>query len=596
MGKKIKALAVVFVLAVLFSVYSSAEQTYRIQFDYGVASVIANRIINPNSDAYTGQEAVKLADPSCEGFTFEGWYTDPNRQTQITEIAAGSAEDITLYAKWYEKNYSIRYILMQTDSEIPADSIENPNITSRLTGEAVYLEDAICLNDAYIFDGWYKDASYTQKITYISEYTTENITLYAKWKKAVYPIRYDMGDITLSLYPAENNNPSSYIYNEAVTLTAPYSADPSFTFDGWYTDETFSTPVTAISAGQKGSITVYAKWVRAVYHIRYILTDGSAVAPDTIHNANPATRAAAQEVVLEQASTDNRSYVFAGWYTSPDYKENTKITAVTADIYQDITVYAKWEEAVYRLHYDFGKVNLLVTPIDNPNPDSYRYGDTITPAPVEAEGFIFNGWCKDKELKQKITAVNADDYGDITLYADFTEKTYSVKYVVTDKGVQENRVINKNETIRTTSQFINLSAPQLLPPAEFEFGGWYLDSAFTQRVYEIRAYTTSNMTIYAKWIRINSYRPVWGDADLANQLTAQDARLILRYSAGLEKDFNDIQRRVADINNDGTITAADARLALRLSAHLETEEALILKYGLPTIELIDGEVVFTKNE
>lgn len=63
-----------------------------------------------------------------------------------------------------------------------------------------------------------------------------------------------------------------------------------------------------------------------------------------------------------------------------------------------------------------------------------------------------------------------------------------------------------------------------------------------------------------------------GDVDSNGQITASDARLILRYSAKLEK-FTDTQILSSDINADGKVTAADARLLLRYVAGL-----VILKY------------------
>ena len=229
--------------------------------------------------------------------------------------------------------------------------------------------------------------------------------------------------------------------------------------------------------------------------------------------------------------------------------------------------------------------------IDNPNPKEYHYGDNTELLPVEAEGFIFNGWCSDSTLKNKITAIPADSYGDITIHADFTEKTYSITYVLGGNGVDAAQVVNRNTTIRTTTEQISLEDAQVLS-TEYEFDGWYLDPEYTEEIEYIRAYTTGNITLYAKWVKKVVYVPVWGDATLSDMLSAADARLILRYSAGLETGFNDIQLKVSDINNDGNVNAADARLVLRLAAAIEKEDKLIEKYNLPTIEVVEGEIVF----
>lgn len=60
-----------------------------------------------------------------------------------------------------------------------------------------------------------------------------------------------------------------------------------------------------------------------------------------------------------------------------------------------------------------------------------------------------------------------------------------------------------------------------------------------------------------------------GDADGDGKVTSKDARLVLRYSANLEK-FDERQISVSDVNFDKKVNAIDARIILRVSARLET--------------------------
>ena len=59
-----------------------------------------------------------------------------------------------------------------------------------------------------------------------------------------------------------------------------------------------------------------------------------------------------------------------------------------------------------------------------------------------------------------------------------------------------------------------------------------------------------------------------GDVDADGEITAADARLVLRAAVGLE-DFTAAQKALADPDADGEITAADARLVLRAAVGLE---------------------------
>lgn len=60
-----------------------------------------------------------------------------------------------------------------------------------------------------------------------------------------------------------------------------------------------------------------------------------------------------------------------------------------------------------------------------------------------------------------------------------------------------------------------------------------------------------------------------GDVNADGRITAADARLILRFSAGIQR-YTVAQQAKADINGDGRITAADARMVLRIAASLDT--------------------------
>ena len=57
-----------------------------------------------------------------------------------------------------------------------------------------------------------------------------------------------------------------------------------------------------------------------------------------------------------------------------------------------------------------------------------------------------------------------------------------------------------------------------------------------------------------------------GDADGDGKITASDARLVLRYSAGFEEN---IDTTLCDMNSDGRIYASDARKIMRIASGLE---------------------------
>ena len=60
-----------------------------------------------------------------------------------------------------------------------------------------------------------------------------------------------------------------------------------------------------------------------------------------------------------------------------------------------------------------------------------------------------------------------------------------------------------------------------------------------------------------------------GDFDLDGEITAADARMVLRAAVGLET-LTDFQKLISDYDGNGDISAADARMVLRTCVGLET--------------------------
>ena len=63
-----------------------------------------------NIDSYTIEDPdFTLYAPAKDGYSFEGWFVDENRENAITCIAKGSAGDIALYAKWKLVTYVVGF-------------------------------------------------------------------------------------------------------------------------------------------------------------------------------------------------------------------------------------------------------------------------------------------------------------------------------------------------------------------------------------------------------------------------------------------------------------------------------------------------------
>lgn len=112
--------------------------------------------------------------------------------------------------------------------------------------------------EGYIFNGYYKDSAFTQKVDATNFVTSVSVTLYAKYSTPV-TITYHYNDGTTAN--------KEVVYSEGDTQTV---ADPSrakYAFGGWYLDDTtFANAWDGIADSTKD---VYAKWVECVYAQKY---------------------------------------------------------------------------------------------------------------------------------------------------------------------------------------------------------------------------------------------------------------------------------------------------------------------------------------
>ena len=116
----------------------------------------------------------KITEPeNCEkkGYILDGWYLNNEKWSFIGYTAT---ENICLEAKWSPINYSIEYII-QGSQQHP----DNPQ-TYTIEDELIVLKEPV-QNFDLIFDGWYLDEEFTQKVNTIDCNLCVNITLYPKW-------------------------------------------------------------------------------------------------------------------------------------------------------------------------------------------------------------------------------------------------------------------------------------------------------------------------------------------------------------------------------------------------------------------------------
>ena len=153
-----------------------------------------------------------------------------------------------------------------------------------------------------VFEGWFADSNFATPVEKILATDKGNKKFFAKWKKG-YSITY-VNDGTYS--SVLNRNPV-YRYADSATFVLKQPTKSGKTFEGWYSDSTFTTTVTELPTGNTEDIVLYAKWSAREIKISYNLvggTMGDAKNPDKTLNG--------EKITLKSPTRDG--FLFLGWY------------------------------------------------------------------------------------------------------------------------------------------------------------------------------------------------------------------------------------------------------------------------------------------
>ena len=445
----------------LTAVWENRE--YKIEYELNGGK---NNTANPIS--YTvDSNLIILQTPSKLGFDFKGWFTEVDFKSQVYAIPTGSMGDKKFYAKWQAIVYTIEYELNGGEN-----NSQNPS-TYTIESEDIVLQAPS--KTGYDFVGWYTDEALTKKIEEITTGSYDDKKFYAKWTPTIYRIEYELSG-------GENNvqNPITYtIESEDIVLQAPSKTD--YDFVGWYQTVDFSDKIiTSIPLGSYGNKTLYAKWTPIVYDIEYELNGGEN------NSKNPSIYTIeSEDIVLRTPS--KTGYDFVGWYT--DESLTKSIEKIATGSYGNKKFYVKWTPTVYNIEYELngGENNA-----QNPSTYTIESEDIVLQTPSRT-GCIFDCWCEDEALKEKIEKIATGSYGNKKVYTKWTPIVYSIKYEL--NGGENN---SQNQTTYTVeSEDIFLQAPS---KTDYDFVGWYQTADFSDRIItNISLGSYGNKTLYAKW-------------------------------------------------------------------------------------------------
>ena len=285
----------------------------------------------PTTHTYGTATTLKTA--SKTGYTFEGWYKESACTNKVTSLGATAyTANITLYAKWTPKTYTITLHANGGARDGSATATYNSSTITNLT-HPTYTD--------YRCDGYYTATSGGTLVLNIdgtlaksvSGYTDANgnwikdeaVTLYAQWTYDVteYTVTFGAGTgfTSYGSVTAYNNTTSASITSPATVRSGQnitFTATPQtgYEVEGWYTNAACTAG--KLDAGQTTYTTfitaatnVYVKFVEKTWSVAFAASTGGTV---TTPSSTPQTVGEVQGITI--IAETKEGYTFAGWTSS----------------------------------------------------------------------------------------------------------------------------------------------------------------------------------------------------------------------------------------------------------------------------------------
>ena len=356
----------------------------------------------------------------------------------------------------------------------------------------------------YTFAGWYTSASGGTQVTT----ATSTRTVYAHWNST---------DVTYTVNFNTNGGSGSFpalTKTHGVALTLP-SAEPTrsnYVFLGWAETQGATTGQYQASGSftKNANVTLYAIWGNPDYNITF-----NANFPASATNSQPSNTTVpfAPNASLGnyasvfggglRPSSPDKTYTFAGWYTSAS--GGTKVNTATSTQ----TVYAQWNitDVTYTVNFNTNGGSGSFPALTK----THGVALTLPSAEPTRSDYIFLGWAE----TQGATTGQYQASGSFTKNADVT------LYAVWGNIPNYNIVFNANFPGDTTNSQPGNSSISVAPGANliatyegvfgsgtaptangktYTFIGWYSLSSGGQRVYT----ADNNQTVYAQWDELST--------------------------------------------------------------------------------------------
>jgi len=279
----------------------------------------------PSIKVVSGQPIEKIIkDPKKTGFTFDGWYKEPEliNKWDFSNNSEVVDKDITLYAKWNVVYYYASFYDGKSKYPIDKKTVSYDGLIPET--------DKTVVSEGKIFNGWYKEPDHIKWDFKLDKMPAENVNLYPGWDDILYTVSFNTKAAGVS-------SPSAQMVPYDHTLVEPDVSREGYTLAGWYMDESFTTDKRwdFTTDHVKENMWLYANWLDKYCIVSFDTNGGSNISPSKVRYGKS---------LSVSAIPTKKGCVFKGWYRNKictsGYEYDFSNPVIT-----DFTLYAKWDSA-----------------------------------------------------------------------------------------------------------------------------------------------------------------------------------------------------------------------------------------------------------
>ncbi|WP_373486296.1 InlB B-repeat-containing protein, partial [Acetobacterium malicum] len=426
---------------------------------------------------------------SCtrDGYTFDGWYTDPGLEKKAEASVIMGTNDINLYAKWSAKQVDYTVIYWK-EKPVAGENVGydyDSSVTKKAeAGKSLTPDNSFKPTDIKGFEFNHADSvtiagdgSSIVNVYYDRKDVTLTFKVYNNGWKTVYTIQRKYEQSVMDIWPsgvyANYNWHASYTGNTAagewyVSLEKMPSEDTSFygespgskNYEIYYCLENLDQTVSGqkdyqgikynynignpikfsygsganISGVDKYPITgftykTYTDFNNYKAYLYYSRNSYTISFNSKGGSSAPASTQVKFEASVPRPSTQptKTGYKFGGWYSNEDCAgaefDFGKMPA------NNVILYAKWIPEQYNISFDLNYDGGMTTAVSVDYNNKINNDDILMPG---RNGFAFGGWYTNKEGAGQRYDFGKPVTGSVTLYAKWsaTQTSYTVKYLL----------------------------------------------------------------------------------------------------------------------------------------------------------------------